>query len=75
MEEIVITGMGIISAGGQHLTRGDFLANVGIDASIPIAVGGLENTEEFHHVHVTQRKPDIEPQRSKIGEIAKSHSH
>jgi len=55
--------VGVISAGGQHLTRGDFLANVGIDASIPIAVGGLENTEEFHHVHVTQRKPDIDPEK------------
>ena len=55
--------VGIISAGGRHLTRGDFLANVGIDASIPIAVGGLENTEEFHHVHVTQRKPDIDSEK------------
>ncbi len=55
--------VGIISAGGAHLTRGDFLANVGIDPSIPIAVGGLENTEEFYHVHVTQRKPDIDPEK------------
>ena len=55
--------VGIISAGGAHLTRGDFLANVGIDASIPIAVGGLENTEEFHHVHVTQKKSDINPEK------------
>ncbi len=55
--------VGIISAGGQHLIRGDFLANVGIDSSIPIAVGGLENTEEFHHVHVTQKKPDIDPEK------------
>jgi hypothetical protein len=53
--------VGIISAGGAHLTRGDFLANVGIDSSVPIAVGGLEHTEEFHHVHVTQKKPDIDP--------------
>jgi hypothetical protein len=55
--------VGIISAGGAHLTRGDFLANVGIDPSIPIAVGGLENTEEFYQVHVTQRKPDIDPEK------------
>ena len=53
--------VGIVTAGGKHLSSGDFLVNVGIDPSIPIAVGGLENTEEFHHVHVTQKKLDIDP--------------
>jgi len=53
--------VGIITAGGKHLTQNEFLANVGIDESIPVAVGGLENTEEFHHVHVTQNKKDVNP--------------
>jgi hypothetical protein len=57
--------VGIISAGGKHLTQGDFLENVGIDSSIPIAIGGLENTEEFYHVHVTQKKKDINPEKMK----------
>jgi len=55
--------VGIITAGGEHLTQGEFLENVGINSSIPIAVGGLENTEEFHHVHVTQKKKDIDPEK------------
>ena len=57
--------VGIITAGGKRLTQGDFLENVGIDSSIPIAVGGLENTEEFHHVHVTEKKKDINPEKMK----------
>jgi hypothetical protein len=35
--------VGIISARGKHLAKGDFLEKVGIDSSIPIVVGGLEN--------------------------------
>lgn len=55
--------VGIISAGGHHLTHGDFLVNVGIGPEIPLAVAGLEDTDEFYHVHVTQKKPDIDPEK------------
>ena len=48
--------VGVITADGKYLIQGAFLENVGIDSSIPIAVGGLENTEEFYHVHITQKK-------------------
>ena len=54
--------VGIISAGGSHL-KGAFLENVGIDASIPIAVDGLEDKPEFYDVHVTQKKATINPQK------------
>jgi aspartate/glutamate racemase len=52
--------VGIIAAGGKHLTQGDFLENAGIDSSIPIAVGGLENSEEFYDGYVTLKKKDID---------------
>jgi len=55
--------VGIITAGGKHLSQGTFLEDVGIDESVPFVIGGLENTEEFHHVHVTQNKPDIDPRK------------
>ena len=54
--------VGIISAGGSHL-KGAFLENVGIDASTPIAVDGLEDKPEFYDVHVTQKKSTINPQK------------
>ena len=54
--------VGIISAGGSHL-KGAFLENVGIDASTPIAVDGLEDKPEFYDVHVTQKKATINPQK------------
>jgi hypothetical protein len=52
--------VGILAAGKKHLTEGDFLKNVGIDSSIPIAVGGLENSEEFHDCYVTLKKKYID---------------
>ncbi len=54
--------VGIISAGGNHL-KGPFLENVGIDESIPIAVDGLDNKEEFTKVHVTQEKDTVDATR------------
>jgi hypothetical protein len=57
--------VGVITADGKYLIQGAFLENVGIDSSIPIAVGGLENTEEFYHVHITQKKKDIDPEKMK----------
>lgn len=52
--------VGIISAGGGHLSQGSFLENVGIDPSIPFAIGGLEHTDEFYKVHVTEEKHSID---------------
>jgi Asp/Glu/hydantoin racemase len=51
--------VGIITAGANHL-KGAFLENVGIDESIPIAVDGLDDKEEFTKVHVTQEKSTVE---------------
>ncbi|UCE53644.1 MAG: aspartate/glutamate racemase family protein [Desulfobacterales bacterium] len=50
--------VGIISAGANYL-EGPFLENVGIDESIPVAVDGLDDKEEFTKVHVTQEKDTI----------------
>ncbi len=52
--------VGIITAGGKHLSQGSFLENVGIDPSVQIAMEGLENTEEFYKVHVTEEKKEID---------------
>lgn len=51
--------VGIITAGANHL-KGAFLENVGIDPSIPIAIDGLDDKEEFTKVHVTQEKDTID---------------
>jgi Asp/Glu/hydantoin racemase len=55
--------VGIISAGGGHLSQGQFLENVGIDPSISLAIEGLENTEEFYKVHVTEEKQVIDTEK------------
>lgn len=60
--------VGIITAGGQHLVNGTFLAEAGIDDSIPIAVKGMENTDEFWNVIVEQSKPHIDTEKFE-GEI------
>ena len=54
--------VGILSAGGRHL-KGDFLKTVGIDENVNYAVGGLDDTEEFYHVHVTCNKKTINPEK------------
>lgn len=54
--------VGILTAGGSHL-KGDFLKGVGIDESMPIAIKGLENTQEFYNVHVTCNKKTINPDK------------
>ena len=56
--------IGIISAGGSHLSSGDYLKTVGIDPKeTPFVVGGLEHSPEFYDVHVTQNKKTINPER------------
>lgn len=55
--------VGILTAGGSHLVKGSFLENVGIDPSVKIAVQGLEHTEEFYKVHVTQEKKEIDTEK------------
>lgn len=55
--------VGIVTAGGSHLVRGTFLENVGIDPSIRFAVQGLEDTEEFYKVHVTEEKKEIDTEK------------
>jgi aspartate/glutamate racemase len=52
--------VGILAAGETHLTHGNFLKNVGIDSSIPIVVGGLENSEEFYDGYITLKKKNID---------------
>ena len=64
--------VGIISAGANHLA-GPFLKNVGIDESIPIAVDGLDDKEEFTKVHVTQEKDtiDVKKVEAEVVDVAK----
>lgn len=57
--------VGIISAGANYL-KGPFLENVGIDESIPIAVDGLDEKEEFTKVHVTQEKDTIDAKKMEV---------
>lgn len=54
--------VGIITADASTL-KGEYLKTVGIDDSIKYAVGGLEDTEEFYHVHVTCKKKAVNPQK------------
>jgi hypothetical protein len=69
----------IIPAGANHL-KGPFLENVGIDESIPIAVDGLDDKEEFTKVHVTQEKDTVDAAKmeAEVVEVAqrlvKNHS-
>jgi aspartate/glutamate racemase len=51
--------VGIITAGENHL-KGSFLENVGIDPSIPIAVGGMADKEEFTQTIVFEKKPEMD---------------
>ena len=51
--------VGIISAGENHL-KGPFLENVGIDPSIPIAVDGMADKEEFTQTIVFEKKPEMD---------------
>ena len=55
--------VGIISADGSHLSRGDFLSSVGIDETVNFALAGLENCPEFYDVHVTLNKKTINPEK------------
>jgi len=65
--------VGIITAGGKHLTEGSFLHDVGIDDSIPIAVKGMENSTEFQKVIIEQSKPvDTKKFESEVVGVAKT---
>lgn len=63
--------VGILTAGGERL-KGPFLRNVGIDESIPIAIAGMDEKEEFTKVHVTQEKPtvDVKKMETEVVEVA-----
>jgi len=63
--------VGILTAGANHL-KGPFLRNVGIDESIPIAIAGMDDKEEFTKVHVTQEKQTVNAKRmeSEVVEVA-----
>jgi hypothetical protein len=51
--------VGIVTAGARHL-KGPFLENVGIDSSIPVAIAGMDDAEEFTAIHVTQTKQEVD---------------
>jgi len=51
--------VGIITAGENHL-KGPFLENVGINPSIPIAVDGMADKEEFSQTIVFEKKPEMD---------------
>lgn len=51
--------VGIITAGENHL-KGPFLENVGIDPSIPIAVDGMADKEEFTQTIVFEKKSEMD---------------
>lgn len=52
--------VGILTAGGKHLSSGPYLANVGIDPSIPVVVRGMEDSPEFWNVIVQETKPELD---------------
>ena len=49
------------------------MKNVGIDESIPIAVDGLDDKEEFTKVHVTQEKDtiDVKKMEAEVVDVAR----
>ena len=51
--------VGIITAGENHW-KGPFLENVGTDPSIPIAVDGMADKEEFTQTIVFEKKPEMD---------------
>lgn len=55
--------VGIITAGGERLANGTFLAEIGVDASVPHVIGGMENSEEFYNVHVVEKKKTVNPEK------------
>ena len=57
--------VGIITAGADHL-KGPFLENVGIDESIPIAIDGMDDKEEFNDSIVFQRKPEMDVEKMEV---------
>lgn len=65
--------VGIITANGARLVAGNFLPDVGIDETVPVVIGGLENSEEFYNVHVTCEKESVNPEKmqAEVVQIAK----
>jgi hypothetical protein len=64
--------VGIITAGENHL-KGPFLENVGIDASVPIAVDGMADKEEFSQTIVFEKKAemDVAKVEAEVVDVAK----
>ncbi|MBW2057623.1 MAG: aspartate/glutamate racemase family protein [Deltaproteobacteria bacterium] len=64
--------VGILTAGARHL-KGPFLRNAGIDESIPTAIAGMDEKEEFTKVHVTQEKStvDVERMEAEVVDVAR----
>ncbi|UCE53643.1 MAG: aspartate/glutamate racemase family protein [Desulfobacterales bacterium] len=63
--------VGIITAGANHL-KSSFLENAGIDESIPIAIDGMDDKEEFNDSIAFQRKPtmDVKKEESEVVDVA-----
>jgi aspartate/glutamate racemase len=63
--------VGIITAGANRL-KGSFLENAGIDESIPIAVDGMDDKEEFSNTIVFEKKPtmDVGKVESEVVDVA-----
>jgi len=64
--------VGILTAGAERLRKGPFLRNVGIDESIPVAIVGMDDKEEFTKIHVTEEKPamDVTKMETEVVEVA-----
>ena len=64
--------VGIISAGANRL-KGSFLENAGIDESIPIAVDGMDDKEEFSNTVVFEKKPmmDVAKVESEVIDVSR----
>jgi aspartate/glutamate racemase len=63
--------VGIITAGANHL-KSSFLENAGIDESIPIAIDGMDDKEEFNDSIVFERKPtmDVKKVEFEVADVA-----
>ena len=63
--------VGIITAGANFL-KSSFLENAGIDESIPIAIDGMDDKEEFNDSIVFERKPtmDVKKVESEVVDVA-----